>query len=156
MRLSKKLDDKWRGPFLVLQKKGNSTYEIDLPKTWKGHRVFNKARIKKFKGPEFPMQLQAGSRPDPVITNKGREEYEVHDILDQRKKNGKMEYLVRWKDYGPEDDTWEPRENLQNAPEILWHYESRGRASREVGYHVTNRVTETTSAKPDIKENEPR
>jgi chromodomain protein Y len=51
--------------------------------------------------------------------NKGHEEYEVHDILDQRKKNGRTEYLVRWKDYGPKDDTWEPKENLSNAPEAL-------------------------------------
>jgi hypothetical protein len=93
-RPSKKLDDKWRGPFAVLQKKGNSTYEIDLPGTWKGHRVFNEARIKKFKNLEFPSQPQVASRPDPIITNEGHEEYEVHDILDQRKRNGKTEYLV--------------------------------------------------------------
>jgi hypothetical protein len=118
-RLSRKLDDKWRGPFTVLAKKGNSAYKIDLPKTWKGHKVFNKARIKKFKEPEFPRQPQISSRPDPILTNEGHEEYEVHNILDHREKNEKTEYLVQWKDYGPEDDTWEPRENLQNAPRIL-------------------------------------
>jgi hypothetical protein len=123
-RQSKKLDDKWRGPFTVLRRKGNSTYKIDLPKTWKGHWVFNEAQIKRFRRPEFPQQPKIGSRPDPIITNEGREEYKVHDILNQRKRNGKTEYLVRWKDYGPKDDTWEPRENLWNAPEALRHYES--------------------------------
>jgi hypothetical protein len=140
---------------MILWKKGNSAYEINLPKTWKGHQVFNEARIKKFRKPEFLQQSQTGSRPDPIITNEGREEYEVHDILDERKNNGKTEYLIRWKDYGPEDDTWELRENLWNTQEILWHYESRGWASEKVGYHVMNRVTEATLDRPTGEPNQP-
>jgi hypothetical protein len=60
-------------------------------------------RIKKFRKLEFLQQRETRSRPDLVITNKGHEEYEVHDILNDRRKNRKTEYLVRWKDYGPED-----------------------------------------------------
>jgi hypothetical protein len=40
-RLSKKLDDKWRGPFKVLSRKGESAYKLDLLEAWKGHRTFN-------------------------------------------------------------------------------------------------------------------
>jgi hypothetical protein len=36
-RTSKKLDDKWRGPFHVIEKKGEAAYELELPSTWKGH-----------------------------------------------------------------------------------------------------------------------
>ncbi|KAG7273892.1 hypothetical protein CRUP_025953 [Coryphaenoides rupestris] len=39
--------------------------------------------------------------------------YEVEHIVDKRmNKKGKMEYLVRWRGYGTEEDTWEPETHL--------------------------------------------
>lgn len=33
-------------------------------------------------------------------------------------------FLVKWKGYGEEDNTWEPRTNLTNAKELLKEYEA--------------------------------
>ena len=33
-------------------------------------------------------------------------------------KTGSREFLVRWKGWGPGDDTWEPEDNL-DCPEII-------------------------------------
>jgi hypothetical protein len=82
-RSSRKLDDKWRGPFKVLTKKGESAYKLELPPTWKGHCILNMSRLKKFHLAVFPGQAGIGSRPDPVITTDRKEEFKVEEILEQ-------------------------------------------------------------------------
>jgi len=36
---------------------------------------------------------------------------------------GKKKFLVRWKGYMMEEDTWENRENLENAKELVEEFE---------------------------------
>ena len=50
-------------------------------------------------------------------------QYEVEAILDKREdEDGVVEYKIRWKGYGPDEDTWEPEDNLDCA-EVLRAYE---------------------------------
>ena len=55
------------------------------------------------------------------------EELEVEKIISSRfnKKRRRTEYLVRWSGYGPDDDTWEPLENLGNSELLLADLEAR-------------------------------
>ncbi|KAH0513798.1 Chromodomain Y-like protein [Microtus ochrogaster] len=51
---------------------------------------------------------------------------QVERIVDKRKnKKGKTEYLVRWKGYGSEDDTWEPEQHLVNCEEYILDFNRR-------------------------------
>jgi len=43
------------------------------------------------------------------------EEWEIEKILNKRKIRGVDKYLVRWKGFTVEYDTWERKENLGNA-----------------------------------------
>jgi len=53
------------------------------------------------------------------------EEWEVEKILNKKKIRGVEKYLVRWKGFTVEGDTWEKKENLKNAEEVLEEFEGR-------------------------------
>jgi hypothetical protein len=44
-------------------------------------------------------------------------QWEVRVVLDSRLHGRwkKLQYLISWEGYGPEENSWEPVENLQNA-----------------------------------------
>ena len=54
---------------------------------------------------------------------KGEEEWEVEKIINKRKVWGWDKYLVQWKGYTVEEDTWESKENLKNAMELVEEFE---------------------------------
>ena len=47
------------------------------------------------------------------------EEWEVEKILNKKKIRGVEKYLIRWKGFTAEGDTWEKKENLKNAVELI-------------------------------------
>jgi len=47
----------------------------------------------------------------------------VERILDKRRVRGKDKYLVCWKGFMVESNTWEERENLKNAQEAIQEFE---------------------------------
>lgn len=46
-------------------------------------------------------------------------EYDVDQIVEERKINGEILYRIRWKGFGPDDDSWRSEEELVHFQELL-------------------------------------
>jgi len=74
---------------------------------------------------------QKKEMPQPMVI-KGEEEWEVEKIMNKRQVRGRDKYLVRWKGCMAEEDTWESRENLKNASDLVEEFEKEyGREEEE-------------------------
>jgi hypothetical protein len=117
---NKKIRPKREGPFRITKVLGPLTYQLDLPKTWKIHNAFHSVHLSPFN--ETPQYGPVKTRPPPDLVD-NEEEYEVDHIVRHKKnRQGRFLFLIRWKGYGPDEDSWEPASNLKHAREILNAY----------------------------------
>ncbi|KAJ8472644.1 hypothetical protein ONZ45_g16577 [Pleurotus djamor] len=117
-RASKKLAAQRLGPYKVLAKVGKSAYRLQLPRSLSRlHPVFPTVKLSPWN--EDPIEgRRPPPPPEPVLVD-GAKEFEVEEILDSRRRYNRLEYLVKWKGYGVEDQSWEPRKNVENAQECI-------------------------------------
>ena len=115
-RPSVKLDDKFFGPFKIIQQINDVAFKLNLPKTLKIHPVFHVSLLK----PKDPNNISIPTPPAPdPITVDGNLEYEVEAILDSKSHRNSVRYLVHWKGYDKSERTWEPIESLTNCHDLL-------------------------------------
>lgn len=97
------------------------------------HPTFNIDKLKRYRDGAalFPNRLRPYDRPPPVAQadSNGDQVFEVERIVAQRKRGRRLEYLVRWRGYPPEEDTWEPLASLRSANDALADYHNNQRAS---------------------------
>ena len=126
-RVMKKLTEKFIGPYVVKKIVLENAVELELPASLKVHLVVNVRRLVKYRE-----QVEGQKKiPPPPVKVAGEKEYEVEEILDRQEKRGKTKYLVKWKEYTAEGNTWEGLENLKNAMKKVEKFE-RGRLEEEI------------------------
>ena len=122
---TKKLLDKYIGPYKVLEVVSPLSYRLDLPKKLRRlHPVFHVSKLKEYHSTsDFKDRIQQ-DRPMPVVKIDGEDEWYVEKIIDKRTKKNRIEYLVKWEGYPEWESTWEPLSNLNHAKEAVAEYES--------------------------------
>ena len=118
---------RYKGPFEVMKKISAVAYRLRMPASYGMHPVLNIEHLEKYQ--ESPSEF--GDRPQ-LKTNRSDfdalPEFEVDKIVAERTRKGKNGrripiYRLRYTNYGPEGDTWETRQNLKNAPDVLLEWE---------------------------------
>ncbi|RMZ86289.1 hypothetical protein DV736_g6486, partial [Chaetothyriales sp. CBS 134916] len=118
-RPNRKLSERFIGPFQIIDIIGSQAYKLDLPPQVRVHPVFHVSLLE-------PYRLREGEDPAahnlPEVMPDGTLEYEVEAIMDDRTIHGTTQYRCRWKSWGPEHDTWQTEEDLENTQELLHSY----------------------------------
>ena len=120
-RRSEKLTEHFVGPYKVKGIVSSNAIELELPKSIRIHPVVNVSRVWLYKS---QVERQKKILPKLLII-KGQEEFKIEKILNKRTIRGKEKFLVRWKGYTAEEDTWENRENLENTKELVEEFERK-------------------------------
>ena len=89
---SKKLSEKWIGPYPVIKMVGTNAVELCLPHSMRIHPVINISHLKPYKE-HLPGQLTVCPGPMEVTEDRD-EEYEVEQIIDSHWKGRCLKYLI--------------------------------------------------------------
>ena len=90
-RATKKLTEKFIGPYVVRKIVSENVVELELPASLRIHPVVNIRRLVKYR------EQVEGQRkiPLPPVKVASEKEYEVEEILDRQERRGKTRYLVK-------------------------------------------------------------
>ena len=126
-RATKKLTEKFIGPYVVRKIVSETVVELELSASSRVHPVVNVRRLVKYQE-----QVEGQKKiPPPPVEVDGEKEYEVEKILDRQERRGKIRYFMKWKEYTAEENTWEGLENLKNVREKIEEFE-KGRFEEEI------------------------
>ena len=102
----KKLEHTAKESFRVIRNIRNTIYELKIS-NFKIHNVFSAFLLNK---------ADLSTSLTKILRVKTKEkEYEISEILRERKNMRRKEFLISWKDFGPKNNQWESEQNVKHA-----------------------------------------
>jgi len=127
-RPSKKLSEKYLGPFKIIAHPGTHSFTLRLPEHLRAiHPVFHVSQLE----PSLPNTIPNRTQPPPPPVEINDDiEYEIAEILDSKidnRRKCKLLYFVRWAGYEgtDEENSWLPANELDHAQEIVLDFHTR-------------------------------
>ena len=117
-RRTEKLTKRFIGPYKVKKITLANVVELELPSIIKIHPVVNISRIYRYIG-----QVEKQKKKQLVLVIIKEEEQEIEKILNKQQIKRKDKYLVQWKGFTAELNTWEEIENMRNTKEVVEEFE---------------------------------
>jgi hypothetical protein len=110
-RPSKKLDWKRLGPYKVIKRIGLQAYKLALPPTMRHlHDVFHVSLLDSVKA--TTLAPRTPPLPPALYVKDSQEYFEVEDILNSKRIDRHLYYLVKWKGFPDSENSWEPLVNI--------------------------------------------
>ena len=118
-RPSKKLSDKFDGPFPITKIISPHVYKLELPRDWTIHPVFHTNFFRPGSTDPLPSQLTTLPPPAPIIDDESQDTWEMTKILNFKLHRNKLQLLVDWAGDRP---YWQPFENVTGTLDALNQY----------------------------------
>ena len=107
MRPSKKLSEKFLGPFEIIAQVGSVSFTLQLPGNL--HAIYTVFHISMLEPSTMNDFLNQVSPPQPPVINDGEPEYEFSKVLNSKTDKHckcQLQYLIKWSGYeGTKDET---------------------------------------------------
>ncbi|KAI2648707.1 Transposon Tf2-6 polyprotein [Labeo rohita] len=110
---SKKLSPRYVGPFRIIRQVTPVSFQLELPAEYRISPTFHVSLLKPAGDPGGVENLEetAPQTPPPLIID-GEEAYRVNTLLNSQRRRGRLQYLVDWEGFGPEERSWVPAEDI--------------------------------------------
>ena len=123
---NRKLEAKFFGLFQVLHLVRKQVYKLKLPRKWKIHDIFHVSLLEQDTTRKVRMNKEVRRMEFDASDNESGE-YKVEAIYDsavymRESKSGHLPglyYLVSWKGYSKEENTWEPASTVQHLRKLI-------------------------------------
>ena len=147
-----KLLPKYIGPYTILEKVGPVAYKLDLPTSTKIHPVFHVSLLKPYNDPDVVHASKP--LPAPLDWLDGIPTFEVNKILNHKEvlsgRKRSVAYLVSWKGFDEEHDSWEPYANLKiDIPELVAAYDAQHTITHTIPRVAKPQPAAKGKSKPD-------
>jgi len=128
---SQKLLHRRLGPFVVERRIGPMAYHLKLPHRMKQlHPVFNIVKLTPALDDPIPGR-KTEDHPLPIVIDR-EAEWEVEEILDSRWHRRRFQYLIKWKGYDCEHNSWESTSEVSTPALIAEFHRKHPGAPRHI------------------------